>query len=214
MQFSLPFIDIIIFAIIAIFLIYRLKNILGEKTGFDSSEEDQKKQLNPTDTSNVVEFSKQNNKDLSIIDQKILEIKKLDNSFLTDEFLSGAKIFFEMVIKSFVEGDLKNIKQYVKSTLIKDFQKAISERIKDKESLIINIEEIQNTIIKDIKINKSNVKIQVLFESKQIKALKDKNNEIIDGDLSKVITVKDLWRFEKDINSNNKNWTLIETTIA
>ena len=214
MQFSLPFIDIIIFAIIAIFLIYRLKNILGEKTGFDSSEEDQKKQLNQTDTSNVVEFSKQNNKDLSIIDQKILEIKKLDNSFLTDEFLSGAKIFFEMVIKSFVEGDLKNIKQYVKSTLIKDFQKAISERIKDKESLIINIEEIQNTIIKDIKINKSNVKIQVLFESKQIKALKDKNNEIIDGDLSKVITVKDLWRFEKDINSNNKNWTLIETTIA
>ena len=98
MQFSLPFIDIIIFAIIAIFLIYRLKNILGEKTGFDSSEEEQKKHSNQINTSNVVEFSKQSNKDSNSVDQKISEIKKLDSSFLKDDFLSGAKIFFEALL--------------------------------------------------------------------------------------------------------------------
>ena len=32
MQLSLPFIDIIIFAIIAIFLVYRLKSILGQNS--------------------------------------------------------------------------------------------------------------------------------------------------------------------------------------
>ncbi len=213
MQFSLPFIDIIIFAIIAIFLIFRLKNILGEKTGFDPSEDEKK--INPRQTaiSNVVELSKQNKKVFNSIDQKIIELQKLDNSFVKNDFLSGAKIFFDMVIKSFVKGDLNNINKYVKSNLLKDFQVAISERIKDEESLIINIKKIQKTIIKDIEIYKSNVKIQVLFETQQIKALKDKNNKIIDGDLDKIITVKDLWKFEKDINSNDKNWTLIETTI-
>ena len=39
MQFSLPFIYIIIFAIIAVYLIYRLKNILGQNTGFDQNNE-------------------------------------------------------------------------------------------------------------------------------------------------------------------------------
>ena len=214
MQFSLPFIDIIIFAIIAIFLFFRLKNILGEKTGFDPSQDEEKTNSRQTKNSNVVELSKQNKRVFNSIDEKIRDIKKIDSSFIKDDFLSGAKIFFDMVIKSFVEGDLKNIKKYVKSSLLKDFQVAISERVKDKESLIINIKEIQKIIIKDIEINKNNIKIQVLFESEQIKALKDKNNKIIDGDLNKVITVKDLWKFEKGINSNDKNWTLIETTIA
>ena len=214
MQLSLPFIDIIIFAIIAVFLIYRLKNILGEKSGYDTSEEENKKHLRRPKVSNVVDFST-SNKNSNKLDNKINEIILLDNNFSVDDFLSGAKVFFEMVINSFVKGDLSNIKNYVKASLINDFQSVITERNKDKESLIINIKNIQNTIIQDIIINKSTIKIQVLFESKQIKALKDKDDKVIDGDLDKVILVRDLWRFERDVNnSDNKNWTLIETTIA
>ena len=213
MQLSLPFIDIIIFAIIAVFLIYRLKNILGEKTGFDPSENQAKKYSKQNKVSNVLELPTQKN-DLNNFDKKLLQIKSLDNNFSSDEFIQGAKIFFEMVIKSFVQGDLSSIKSYVKDNLIKDFQSAITDRIKDEEILIIDIENIQSTTIKDITIHKSIVKIQVLFESLQIKALKDKHNKIIDGDLDKSILVKDLWKFERNMTSDNKNWTLVETTVA
>ena len=96
MQFSLPFIDIIIFAIIAVFLIYRLKNILGEKTGYDPADDKDKKYRQGKNISNVVDLV--NNKNPKTLDDKIAAIINLDNNFITNEFLDGAKIFFGMVM--------------------------------------------------------------------------------------------------------------------
>ena len=56
--------------------------------------------------------------------------------------------------------------------------------------------------------------MSVLFESEQIKVLKDKEGKIIDGDQKKSILVKDLWTFEKEIPSKNLNWILVETSDA
>ena len=92
MQFSLPFIDIIIFAIIAVFLIYRLKNILGEKTGFDPANDENKKYKQEKNTSNVIDLVK--NRKANTIDQKIALIVNLDDNFSPNDFLEGAKIFF------------------------------------------------------------------------------------------------------------------------
>ena len=210
MQFSLPFIDILIFAIIAVFLIFRLKNILGAKTGFDPAENNEKNVKKQKDFSNVINFTKEN-ETTSKIQIKINELKKMDNSFSIDEFVSGANIFFDMIINGFVNGDLTNVKQYVKPKLYNNFKNAIEERIKDNEELIINVKKINNTVINEIKILKVNVKITVLFESLQIKALKDENGKIIDGNINEEILVKDFWTFEKDLNSNDKNWVLVET---
>ena len=210
MQFSLPFIDILIFAIIAVFLIFRLKNILGAKTGFDPAENNEKNVKKQKDFSNVINFTKEH-ETTSKIQIKINELKKIDNSFSIDEFVSGANIFFDMIINGFVNGDLTDVKQYVKPKLYNNFKNAIEERIKDNEELIINVKKINNTVINEIKILKVNVKITVLFESLQIKALKDENGKIIDGNINEEILVKDLWTFEKDLNSNDKNWVLVET---
>ena len=210
MQFSLPFIDILIFAIIAVFLIFRLKNILGAKTGFDPAENNEKNVKKQKDFSNVINFTKEH-ETTSKIQIKINELKKMDNSFSIDEFVSGANIFFDMIINGFVNGDLTDVKQYVKPKLYNNFKNAIEERIKDNEELIINVKKINNTVINEIKILKVNVKITVLFESLQIKALKDENGKIIDGNINEEILVKDLWTFEKDLNSNDKNWVLVET---
>ena len=212
MQFSLPFIDIIIFAVIAVFLIYRLKNILGQKTGFDPSEDELKNHKERTEESNVLDFAKTGSaKNLNQLDEDLKKIKNIDKDFSVEEFISGAKIFFEMVVKAFVSGDLNKIKDYIKTSLLDDFQLAVNEREKDNETLIINIKKVVNIIIKDVTINKNNVAIRVLFETDQIKVLKDKNNVIIDGNPRKIIKVKDLWSFERNIASQNKNWTLIET---
>ena len=212
MQFSLPFIDIIIFAVIAVFLIYRLKNILGQKTGFDSSEDESKNHKKRIEASNVLDFVQAGSaKNSTHLNDDLNKIKNIDKDFSVEEFISGAKIFFEMVVKAFVSGDLNKIKDYIKTSLLDDFQSAVNERVKDNETLIINIKKVVNIIIKDVSINKNNVSIRVLFETDQIKVLKDKNNVIIDGNPRKVIKVKDIWLFERNIASQNKNWTLIET---
>ena len=210
---SLPFIDIIVFAIIAVFLIFRLKNILGEKTGYDPKTDEDNKKLKKENISNVVDFTKKvgNLKEDPFFDE-IKKIKEIDKSFEVDEFISGANTFFKMVVNGFVEGELESIKNYVKPKLFSDFQKAIDDRVKDKEKLIIDIININQTLIKDIKIRGTVVKMNVLFDTLQIKALQDKNSHIIDGDLEEKIVVKDLWTFERNFKLDNKNWTLIETT--
>ena len=210
---SLPFIDIIIFAIIAVFLIFRLRNILGEKTGFDPKADNQSKTPKNEKVSNVVDFTKkvENLKEYEF-SSEIREIMKIDNSFKIDEFISGANTFFKMVVNGFVEGNIENIKKYVKPKIFKDFQNAIDERIKEKEKLIIDILSINDTKIKNIKIKGNIVKLEVIFDTVQIKALQDINDEIIDGDLDEKIDVKDMWTFERNFKLQSKNWTLIETS--
>ena len=210
MQNGLPYLDILIFAIIAVFLIYRLKNILGTKTGFEDTNfkkettEDNLRHNVLSNTKKITE--KQNN-----LDKEIIKIKKTDNTFNNTQFIDGSKTFFKMVLKSFVEGNLDKVKEFIKPSVLKDFNLVIKERNKESETLIINLKAINKTEIVSSEISKTALKISVVFESSQIKALKDKNDNLIDGDLNKEILVKDIWVFERKINNLNPNWTLIET---
>ena len=211
MQLSLPFIDIIIFAIIAIFLVYRLKSILGQNS--DGNEQNNKIDISEKNFSNVVKLgNKQSDKNENMTDKDA--IYKNDPSFNEQEFLKGAQNFFEMVIDSFVKGDLKNIEMYIDDKLIKNFKLVIDERLKEEETLKISITKMISIHIKDVKKIKNFLRISVLFESEQIKFLKDKKGNIIDGDQKNSILVKDLWTFEKKIQSKDLNWMLVETSDA
>ena len=211
MQLSLPFIDIIIFAIIAIFLVYRLKNILGQNS--EGNEQNNKIDIGQKNFSNVVKLG---NKQSDINENKTSKesIYIDDPEFNEKNFLKGAQNFFEMVIDSFVKGDLKDIERYIDDKLIKNFKLVIDERLQEEESLKIDIIKMISIDIKDVKKLKDFLRISVLFESEQIKVLKDKKGKIIDGDQKKSILVKDLWTFEKKIQSKDLNWILVETSDA
>ncbi len=210
MQLSLPFVDIIIFAIIAIFLVYRLKSILGQNS--DGNEQNNKIDVGEKNFNNVVKLGRKQSDRNGTYQEDI--IYKDDPTFNEKDFLSGAQKFFEIVIDCFVKGDLKNIEMYIDDKLIKNFQLVIDDRLKEKESLQIDIIKMISIQIKDVKKLKNFLRISVLFESEQIKVLKDKKGKIIDGDPKKSITVKDLWTFEKKIQSKDLNWILVETSDA
>ena len=210
MQNSLPYLDIIIFAIIAVFLIFRLKNILGTKTGLDDLN--LKKNDIGNKFSNIVSFDQKKEKeDLDNLDKEIVKIKSIDNSFDENQFLSGSQTFFTMVLDAFVKGDLSKVKDFIKPSVLKDFNLSIKDRKKEMETLVINLNSIKVTEIISSETSKTLLRISVSFESLQIKALKDKDENLIDGDLNNEILVKDIWVFERKINYTNPNWTLIET---
>ena len=211
MHLSLPFIDIIIFAIIAIFLVYRLKSILGQNS--ETNEQNNKLDIGDEKFANVVKLGK---KQINAKETKtsVSSISKIDPKFNEKDFLDGAQNFFGMVIDCFVKGDLNDVESYIDGNLIKNFQSVIDERLEEKESLKIEIMDIKTTKILDIKTFKDIIRISVLFETKQIKVLKDKKGKIIDGDQKNSILVKDIWTFEKRIKSEDLNWKLVETRDA
>ena len=206
MQNSFQYIDILIFGIIAIFLIFRLKNILGTKTGFEETNTNEKTQNKQF--TNVVPLKSNKNQ---VDELELNKILKIDPNFNIDDFLTGSKNFFEMVLESFVSGNLENIKNFTKTSVFKSFKSAIDERNKEQETLIIDLKSIKENKIIKATITKTSIKLNVLFETFQIRALMDKNDQIIDGDTNNEILVKDEWVFERKINDNNPNWTLVET---
>ena len=211
MQLSLPYIDIILFAIIAIFLVYRLKNILGQNS--EGNEQNNKIDVERKNFTNVVKLKKIN-QDLN--DKKINKdsISNIDPTFNEKEFLKGAQNFFKMVIDCFVKGNLKDIVNYIDDKLVKNFQTVIDERLEEEESLKIDITKINSIKIKDVTTLKDFLRVSVLFETEQIKVLKDKKGKVIDGDQKQSILVKDLWTFERSIQSKDLNWKLVETSDA
>ena len=206
MQTSFPYFDIVIFGVIAVFLILRLKNILGTKT--DIEDPNINKEQSGKKFSNVFPLKTNINNDPSNEVQKIL---KVDPQFNVDDFLSGSEMFFKMVLESFVNGNIDNIEKYTKPSVLKSFKDAINDRIKENEIEIIELNSIKKHEILSVNITKTSIKIKVLFETFQIRALMDKDKKIIDGDKDNEILVKDEWVFERKINTNNKNWILIET---
>jgi predicted lipid-binding transport protein (Tim44 family) len=205
MQTSFPYFDIVIFGVIAVFLILRLKNILGTKT--DIEDPNINKEQSGKKFSNVFPLKTNINDDSSNEVQKIL---KVDPQFNVDDFLSGSEMFFKMVLESFVNGNIDNIEEYTKPSVLKSFKNAINDRIKENEIEIIELNSIKKHEILSANITKTSIKIRVLFETLQIRALMDKDKKIIDGDKDNEILVKDEWVFERKINTNN-NWVLIET---
>ena len=206
MQTSFPYFDIIIFGVIAVFLILRLKNILGTKT--DIEDPNINKEQSGKKFSNVFPLKTNINNDPSNEVQKIV---KVDPQFNVDDFLSGSEMFFKMVLESFVNGNIDNIEEYTKPSVLKSFKDAINDRIKENEIEIIELNSIKKHEILSVNLTKTSIKIKVLFETFQIRALMDKDKKIIDGDKDNQILVKDEWVFERKINTNNNNWVLIET---
>ena len=207
MQNSLPYLDILIFGVIAVFLIFRLKNILGTKTGYDSSgaEKDNK-------GSNIIPLKPvEKNEKYNLISNDLDKIKEIDQTFNADEFLSGSRTFFKMVLESFTNDNLEKVQNFIKPSVLESFKNAINDRNKEEETLTIDLKSIDKNEILSHKITKTLIKINVIFESRQIIALMDKNDKLIEGDQEKEIVVKDEWVFERKIKNENPNWSLIET---
>ncbi len=189
---ELQFFDILIFAVIAGFLIYRLRSVLGKRTGFEKkavdTNEPQKKNLE--EEKNVPSLSENEIKFENIY-------KKIDN-FNHKQFLEGAKKAFEIIITSFNNGDKKTLKSLVSNDVYVAFEKAIDNNQNNPTaqfySLIIDG-------IEDASVNNDKIKISVNFTSEQM----------LNNDEASIVKNKDTWTFEKPVSSSSPKWILTQT---
>lgn len=205
-----PFLDIIILGLLAIFLGFRLKGLLGDRSGFsgDLNNTDATKKETSTENQNVIKL---NNKSLD--GEGIDFLIKADPSFDEKEFLEGAKNAFKIIIKAFSESDTEKLKQLLDYDLLNSFTKSISEREARQERQVSDILSFKNFDIIKVNISSNIASISLKIVSEQIKYLVDKRDEVLEGNKEKPEIIKDKWVFERDISSYNPNWKLVETDI-
>ena len=205
-----PFLDIIILGLLALFLGFRLKNLLGDRSGYgeDVNNLETYNEKKP-DNNNVINLNKK-----KISGEGLEVLKKGDPNFSEEEFIVGAKQAFKIIIEAFVDSDVEKLKPLIDYELLKSFTKSISEREARQEKQFVDIISIIKLDIINISLNDNVASISIKIESEQIKYTIDKNDKIIDGNKDVSEIIKDKWVLERDISSNNPNWKLVETDVV
>jgi len=197
MNYTFEYIDIILLAMIAGFIFFRLRGILGKKTGFEGKI--------PTELKK--EFQKFN----------IKPKPKLKSENFDEEaqifFLKGAKAAYEIIITDFSDSDneLTTSKTLLSKKIYDQFKEALSDRKINGHFAEITFIGIKSALIKTHKKVEDNFEVTVEFVSEIITCIKDKDKKIISGDSEKVKIVHDTWVFMKDAKSSSSNWLLIDT---
>ena len=196
MSNNFGYIDIILLGMIAGFIILRLRNILGRKTGHETKiyPSFAEKKFNVPNT-NIKNFKQ---------DLEVLEGQE------KKDFLKGAEIAYETILTSFAKGDNEKLKSLLTPDMASNFKHAIDlrnrENIKSeftfigiKESSVEKYEKIKNELFASVK-----------FVSEVISVKKDKENKIIEGNPDKIKQVVDYWKFTRNDLKKSPNWYLSE----
>jgi len=196
MSNNFGFIDIILLAMIAGFIILRLRNILGKKTGHEG------KITGVFDEKNYNQFKPE------------VKNKPLVKDTLEDgekkQFLKGAEIAYESILTSFAKGEKEKLRKLLTKDVFSNFEQAIDHRNKENIKSELTFIGFKETKFEKFEKVKEEFFSTVKIVCEIISVKKNKNKVIIEGDPNKIQTVTDYWKFSKNISSKDPNWFLAE----
>ena len=212
----MPFIDIIIFAVIAVLLVIRLRSVLGQRSGYEQPQGERPTNRfdgNEND-GEVIPLHSKANDDSPVTLHGLDALRQIDRNFNEKEFIIGAKSAFEMILSAYAEGDLAQLRRLLGYDLLQSFTSSIESRIAAKESLSITLDELREASILNISVIEQMANITMHFHSVQTRVAKDKNGEPIDSEDTGAREFTDIWTFERDLTLSDPNWKLTETESA
>jgi predicted lipid-binding transport protein (Tim44 family) len=216
-----PFLDIVFFAMLAIFLGLRLRNVLGRRTGLEKRRPDPFKPADPAPqpADNVLRLPERDRKALESLSgdadtplaRGVQAIKQADPSFDEAAFVGGARGAFEMIVTAFAKGDVGTLRPLLADGVFDNFKRAIDDRVGRGETLETTLIGITAAELVDADLDGTTAKVTIRFVSEQVNVTKAADGKTVDGDPNRVVTITDIWTFARDVRSSDPNWALVET---
>ncbi len=226
----------IVFLALAVFVIWRLRSVLGQKTGqerppFDASlrrrEDASPPRAEVGSADNVVRLpgggpapapspvSARSLKGLaepgSPAAQGLEAIAREEPGFDPRAFADGAKSAYETIVTAFARGDRKTLKSLLSRDVGEGFERAIGERERRRETVETTFVSIDRSEIAAVEVRNRVAQVTVRFLSKLITATRDAQGKVIDGSPEGVVDVTDVWTFARTLGSRDPNWLLVAT---
>jgi predicted lipid-binding transport protein (Tim44 family) len=213
--------EILFFAFLTGYMIFRLWGLLGKRTGFEAPPPSPEK-----DADNVIalpvrakpkgnleeEISSASRLKFSV-EAGMKEIQAADSSFRLEPFLDGAVTAFEMIIEAFARGDKNTLKPLLSSSVFKSFVGAIQEREEAQQTVETKVVHLKEPEVLSIEVKGKQERITLKFVSEQITVTKDAEGKILDNPARLSLIMNDIWTFSRPIGSENPNWVLVATRI-
>lgn len=221
MSGGLGFLDIILFAMLAAFLVYRLGSVLGKRTGNEQQRPDIPGAGAGPDEgqeANVISLADRSldpENELveaaSPLDAAITQIKLADRLFDEEGFVTGARMAFEMVVESFAGGDTATLRNLLSDDVYENFAAAIHDRVSKDQTHETTMVGFDVAEIIEAEMEGRNALVTVKYISDQVNVTRDAAGETIEGDPAAVTRITDIWTFARDVSSSSPNWVLIAT---
>lgn len=233
----------LIFLAIAVFVFFRLRSVLGKRTGNERPPHDPYSR-NPLERTKEEGDAQGDNKDNNVIRlpgaegpdddgrdadtparpayapegsalaNGLAQVELADRSFTPDSFLDGAGKAHEMIVTAFAAADRATLRQLLDDEVYKDFEAAIEDREVEGRSLEQSYVGLSSADITDAGVDGSRSRVTVRFVSEMISALRAANGDIVEGSPEAVRQVVDVWTFERDVKSRDPNWKLVATSAS
>ncbi|MBW6416240.1 Tim44/TimA family putative adaptor protein [Celeribacter sp. PS-C1] len=213
--------SILVLAGIAIFLILRLRSVLGTREGFEKPRADFPGPEDATKVKRDFEVI-EGGVDHDIIDNveagtraadNLAAIKRVDPNFNVGEFLAGARGAYEMILMAFEHDELESIKPFLSEDVYEAFSSVVEDRQSKGltiESQFVGLRELQ-IIDADLDRATDEAEIKIRFVGETSSVVRNVEGEIVQGDPKAINRQKDIWTFARHLNSDDPNWQLVAT---
>ena len=218
---SFQFLDIIFFAMIAAFLVLRLRSVLGRRDAHRRGHGDPFAAEPRVETAddNVVPLTDQSGEPSEEdgiaegpgIPAGVARIRRVDREFSQEGFLEGAQVAFEAILGAFASGDRATLQALLSPEVFANFNHAIEDRERNNHTLDETLVGIKSGEIVEADMHGRLANVTVKFVSDQIAVTRNDEGDIVEGDPNTVTEVTDFWTFSRDTQSRDPNWTLIAT---
>jgi len=230
--------DIILIGLVAVFLILRLRSVLGKRTGNEQppardpftppAPPPPRVGDAPQGNDNVVPLPTANAPAprqssptsgpggiratvLPTATAGVAAIRAADPDFEPIGFTGGARAAFTAIVEAFARGDTATLKPLLDSTTYASFESAIRGRIERNEKAETTLIGFEASDVTGADMEGTNAVVTVRFVSEQINVVRNADSQIVDGNPNEVQKVVDLWTFRRDTTSGDPNWQLVKT---
>ncbi len=231
--------SIVVFAILAVFVIWKLRSVLGTRTGTERPPVNPFARRNPADPTtgpaqttldrgNVIPLpGAAERTPVSAADEQdrwqgfaepgsalaagLDQISQADPSFAPRPFLDGAQAAYETIILAFARGDRATLEPLLAKDVFEGFSSAVTAREARGETVETTFVGTDKATMEDAQLRGKTEQIVVRFNTKLITITRDKDGAVVDGSPDRVSDVIDLWTFARDITARDPNWKLVAT---
>lgn len=213
--------DIILFAMIAVFLVLRLRSVLGRRTGNERDRHQNWMSRRPGPVPGNAPPPDERAKAAVIpmfggaargsLADRLGRIREADPGFDPREFIEGARGAFGLIVNGFARGDKAALRPLLSDEVYPHFAEAIDSREAARESYEARIDRIRGAEIVEAGLQDRTAQITVKIVSDQINVTRASDGSVVDGDPDRPIEKTDYWTFARDTRAADPNWVLVAT---
>jgi predicted lipid-binding transport protein (Tim44 family) len=217
---SSSLIQLLVLAGIAVFLILRLRSVLGTREGFEkppvtNSGASQRSRRPEFD---VIEGGPDRDitdhvEDGSTSAKALAAMKMAEPGFMVGSFLEGSRGAYEMILMAFEKGDLSEVRAFLSDEIAETFQSVIDARNEQGLHVEANFVGVREIALKEAVFDRDSGEgdITVRFMGELTSVVKNAAGEVVEGNSNEIKRQRDVWTFSRKMGADNPNWQLVAT---